>query len=144
MVVAAVEDRAAAAVVRDGGGGAPEALRTAWPSTRVQRCLFHVYMNVTELTDLKPRLAAGKSPRKAAVALSRVPDADPAAEWPASYNQREQDHEEFLDQKSHREDGTVADRRVARRRSRRRTTSSSHGTHASATCCAGTGVFVFT
>lgn len=75
-------------------------------------------MNITELTGLRPRLEAGKRLRKAAVALSRVSDADSAAEWLASYNQWEQDHKEFLDQKSHWEDGTVADqyRRVSPRR----------------------------
>lgn len=104
------------AVVRDSGGGVLKALRTVRPSTRVQRCLFHACMNITEPTGLRPRLEAGKSPRKAAVALPRVPDADPAAEWPASYNQREQDRKQFLGQKSHREDGTVADqhRRLAK------------------------------
>lgn len=61
------------AVVCDGGGGVPEALRTVWPSTRVQRCLFHVCMNITELTGLRPRLAAGRGLRKAAVApVSRL------------------------------------------------------------------------
>ena len=69
------------AAVCDGGGGVLKALRTVWPSTRVQRCLFHVCMNITELTGLRPRLEAGKSLRKAAVALSRVSDADSAAEW---------------------------------------------------------------
>lgn len=106
------------AAVCDGGGGVLKALRTVWPSTRVQRCLFHVCMNITELTGLRPRLEAGKSLRKAAVALSRVSDADSAAEWLASYNQWEQDQKEFLDQKSHWEDGTVADqhRRLAKAR----------------------------
>ena len=74
------------AVVCDGGGGVLKALRTVWLSTRVQHCLFHVCMNITELTGLRPRLEAGKSLRKAAVALSRVSDADSAAEWLASYN----------------------------------------------------------
>ena len=96
-----------------------KALRTVWPSTRVQRCLFHVCMNITELTGLRPRLEAGKSLRKAAVALSRVSDADSAAEWLASYNQWEQDHKEFLDQKSHWEDGTVADQHRRRAKARR-------------------------
>ena len=48
------------AVVVDGGGGVLKALRTYWPDTRVQRCLFHVCMNITALTGLKPRLEAGK------------------------------------------------------------------------------------
>jgi hypothetical protein len=99
-------------------------LRDVWPSTRVQRCLFHVCMNITGPTGLRPRLEAGRRLRKVAVALSRVSDAATAAEWMASYNRWERDFAGFLDQKSRWEDGTVADRHMrlakARRMVRRR------------------------
>jgi hypothetical protein len=91
----------------DGGGGVLKALRDVWPSTRVQRCLFHVCMNITGPTGLRPRLEAGRRLRKVAVALSRVSDAATAAEWMASYNRWERDFAGFLDQKSRWEDGTV-------------------------------------
>ena len=112
------------AAVCDGGGGVLKALRDVWPSTRVQRCLFHVCMNITGLTGLRPRLEAGRRLRKVAVALSRVSDAATAAEWMASYNRWERDFAGFLDQKSRWEDGTVADQHMrlakARRMVRRR------------------------
>ena len=112
------------AVVCDGGGGVPEALREQWPDAAVQRCLFHVCMNVTELTGMRPRLEAGRRLRRAAVALGRVHDAGSAAAWMASCNRWERDFAGFLDEKSVYRDGTVADRHErlveARRMIRRR------------------------
>lgn len=112
------------AAVCDGVGGVLKALRDVWPSTRVQRCLFHVCMNITGLTGLRPRLEAGRRLRKVAVALSHVSDAATAAEWMTSYNRWERDFVGFLDQKSRWEDGTVADQHMrlakARRMVRRR------------------------
>ena len=112
------------AVVCDGGGGLLKALRDRWPDTRVQRCLFHVCMNITELTGVRPRLEAGKRLRRVAVALSRVHDADSAAAWMASYNQWERDFAGFLGEKSEYRDGTIADQHArlvkARRMIRRR------------------------
>ena len=112
------------AAVVDGGGGALKALRVHWPETKVQRRLFHVCMNVTQLTGLRPRLDAGKRLREVAVALSRVTDADSTSAWLVAYNQWGQAHAAFLDGKSRHADGTVADqhRRLvkARRMIRRR------------------------
>ncbi len=114
------------AVVVDGGGGVLKALRAHQPETRVQRCLFHVCMNITRLTDLRPRPEAGKQLRKIAVELSRVTNEDSAAAWLVSYNRWEQEHAGFLDEKSEYTDGTVAEahqrpvkaRRMIRRRVR--------------------------
>lgn len=97
------------AVVVDGGGGVLKALRVHWPDAKVQRCLFHVCMNITHLTGLRPRLEAGKQLRRLAVALSRVTDADSAAAWLVSYNRWEQEHAGFLDEKSRYADGTIAE-----------------------------------
>lgn len=96
-------------VVCDGGGGLLKALRIAWPDTRVQRCLFHVCMNITELTGLRPRLAAGKRLRKLAVELSRVKTQENATAWLIAYNQWEQDFHSFLDEQSTYADGSIED-----------------------------------
>lgn len=112
------------AVVVDGGGGVLKALGTHWPDTRVQRCLFHVCANITQLTGLRPRLAAGKRLRSIAIALSRVTDPESAAAWLVSYNDWERESAGFLDEKSRYADGTVADQHArlvkARRMIRRR------------------------
>mgnify|MGYP004470566215 CR=1 FL=1 len=107
------------AVAVDGGGGIPKALRERRPDTKAQRCLFHVCMNVTQPTGIKPRSGAGKQLRKVAVALSRVTDTDAAAAWPASYSQWGQTYDAFLDEKSTYADGTIADRRQRLVRARR-------------------------
>ncbi len=113
-------------VVCDGGGGLLKALRIVWPDTRVQRCLFHVCMNISELTGTRPRLEAGKQLRKLAIGLSRVTTRDDAAAWLVAYNQWEQDFREFLDEHSRYADGSIEDthqrlvkaRRMMRRRIR--------------------------
>lgn len=112
------------AVVVDGGGGVLKALRTHWPDTKVQRCVFHVCMNITRLTGMRPRLEAGRRLREIAVELSRVTGPDSAAAWLSAYDGWEREHREFLDEKSRYADGTVAEthRRLveARRMIRRR------------------------
>ena len=107
------------AVVVDGGGGIPKALREHWPDTKAQRCLFRVCMNITQPIGIKPRSGAGKQLRKVAVALSRVTDTDAAAAWPASYNQWGQTYDAFLDGKSTYADGAIADRHQRLVRARR-------------------------
>lgn len=97
------------AVVCDGGGGLLKALRIAWPDTRVQRCLFHICMNITELTGLRPRLEAGRRLRKLAIGLSRVKTQQDAAAWLIAYNRWEQDFRSFLDEQSTYADGGVED-----------------------------------
>ncbi len=96
-------------VVCDGGGGLLKALKTVWPDTRVQRCLFHVCMKISELTGTRPRLDAGKQLRKLAIGLSRVTTRDDAAAWLVAYNQWEQDFHEFLDEHSQYADGSIED-----------------------------------
>ncbi|NEG90546.1 IS1249 family transposase [Bifidobacterium aerophilum] len=112
------------ALVCDGGGGIMKAVKTMWPDTRIQRCLFHVQANIFELTGMRPRLQAGRRLRGIAVALARVKTKDDAAAWLVSCNQWEQDFAAFLDEKSRYEDGSVNDmhRRLvkARRMIRRR------------------------
>lgn len=111
-------------VVCDGGGGLLKALRIAWPDTRVQRCLFHVCLNITELTGMRPRLEAGRRLRKLAIRLSRVKTREDATAWLTAYNQWEQDFRSFLDEHSRYADGSVEDthqrlvkaRRMIRRR----------------------------
>lgn len=96
-------------VVCDGGGGLLKALRIAWRGTRVQRCLLHVCMNISELTGMRPLLEAGKRLRRIAVRLSRAKTRDDAAAWLAACNQWEQDFAGFLDEQSRYGDGSMED-----------------------------------
>jgi hypothetical protein len=44
----------------DGGTGLRSALKDSWPSTRVQRCYFHIFRNIRRELTYQPRLPAGK------------------------------------------------------------------------------------
>ncbi len=68
-------------VVCDGGSGIPAALREVWPTTRVQRCLFHVQMNVRQHLTLQPRTLAGRRLLALSRMLSRVGTIEEAIEW---------------------------------------------------------------
>ena len=46
-------------VVCDGGQGIASAVKTTWPTTRIQRCVFHAYSAVKRKTTTRPRTQAG-------------------------------------------------------------------------------------
>ncbi|MBC6764783.1 IS256 family transposase, partial [Corynebacterium sp. LK22] len=48
-------------VVLDGGQGAYSAIKTCWPTTRIQRCLVHAQRVVRRYTTSRPRTDAGKA-----------------------------------------------------------------------------------
>lgn len=68
-------------VVTDGGSGIRSALANNWPETAVQRCIFHLQMNVTRELTRRPRLRAGRALRAIAMALSDIDDVDAAITW---------------------------------------------------------------
>lgn len=68
-------------VVCDGGSGIASALREAWPTTRVQRCIFHVRMNLRRHLTMRPRTLAGQHLAQIGRALSNVTTIDDAIQW---------------------------------------------------------------
>ncbi len=70
-----------AVVVCDGGSGIASALRSTWPETKAQRCLFHVQMNIRRHLTLNPRTDAGRALLRLSRALSSVWDVDGAITW---------------------------------------------------------------
>lgn len=46
-------------VVTDGGCGFAKAVARIWPTTAVQRCIFHVFCQVRRCTTTRPKLRAG-------------------------------------------------------------------------------------
>lgn len=112
-----------------GGGGIRKALRHAWPHARVQRCLFHICLNVGVILGTNPRHEASRQLLRLAKELTRVKDGDAMAIWLGAY--REMRHKDFLEQKSTWSDGSenglhqcfVKARNIMRRRIRERTIS---------------------
>ncbi|WP_426516397.1 IS1249 family transposase [Diaminobutyricibacter sp. McL0618] len=72
---------APAVIVCDGGTGIVSALRQSWPETRMQRCLFHVQMNIRQHLTLNPRTDAGRRLLGLSRALSTVRTVEDAIQW---------------------------------------------------------------
>jgi len=68
-------------VVTDGGSGIRSALAHTWPETIIQRCIFHIQLNVTRELTRKPRLHAGRALRQIALNLTNVHNFDEAITW---------------------------------------------------------------
>lgn len=68
-------------VVTDGGSGIRSALANTWPDTAIQRCIFHLQMNVTRELTRRPRLKGGRALRQIAMNLSDVRDVEAAITW---------------------------------------------------------------
>jgi hypothetical protein len=68
-------------VVTDGGTGIRSALANAWPDTKIQRCIFHIQLNVTRELTRTPRLHAGRALRQIALNLTDIHDIDSAITW---------------------------------------------------------------
>lgn len=60
-------------------GSAPLPLH--WPDTVIQRCIFHLQLNVTRELTRNPRLRAGRDLRHIALALSDLHTVDDAITW---------------------------------------------------------------
>ncbi|MFC0265718.1 IS1249 family transposase [Alloscardovia macacae] len=87
-------------VVSDGSNGFASAVNTVWPSTRIQRCLFHVHNQIIRCTTRKPQLQAGKELYALAERIARRMTASQAQQWVKDYNQWCQTWDEFLKQKT--------------------------------------------
>src|SRR5690606_22655020 len=68
-------------VVCDGGSGIASALRQEWQGTRVQRCIFHIRMNLRRHLTLTPRTPAGRHLAQIGRTLSEVASIEDAIEW---------------------------------------------------------------
>lgn len=87
-------------VVTDGGGGIEKARRVQWPSTRVQRCVFHAFEQVKRCTTTRPRTQAGVDLYDIAKKLLKVDDANSAAIWLASFAGWCSDYDDFLKERT--------------------------------------------
>jgi hypothetical protein len=68
-------------VICDGGTGIAAAVHTIWPGTKIQRCLFHVQLNIRQHLTLKPRTDAGRRLLALSRMLSQVHTIQDAIDW---------------------------------------------------------------
>lgn len=87
---------APAVAVIDGGSGLAAAIGDDWPTTRIQRCYFHIFQTVRRHHTFKPRLDAAREILTLTKALMNVRDADQAIMWLQAYHAWEQKWDEFL------------------------------------------------
>lgn len=92
-------------VVSDGGTGFSKALKKAWPGTRHQRCLFHVYSQVRRYTTGRPQTAAGRDLLTLAIDLLHVETKGEVDQWVDSFIHWMKKYNEFLSQMTHDEYG---------------------------------------
>lgn len=83
-------------LVSDGARGLAKAASIIWPSTRIQRCVFHAASQVRRYTTLNPKLKCGRELLGIANKLTKVKDADSAAAWLIGYNDWCMKWERFL------------------------------------------------
>lgn len=100
-------------VVIDGGSGLHAALREHWPTTRVQRCYFHIFQTVRRHTTFTPRLEAGREILALTRTLMAVKDLDHAAAWLGSYATWEARWDAFLAHRTHARPDTARPRGIS-------------------------------
>ncbi|MFC0316485.1 IS1249 family transposase, partial [Gordonia phosphorivorans] len=82
--------------VIDGGSGLAAAIADTWPTTRTQRCYFHIFQTVRRHHTFRPRLDAGREILTLTKALMNVRNVDQAVLWLQAYNDWEQKWDQFL------------------------------------------------
>lgn len=88
-------------VVCDGGTGMNSALRTAWPNTKIQRCLYHVQAHVRSKLTMHPRLEAGRRLAALTKNLTPITTASEAILWSKALNLWYQDWAVMLKERTY-------------------------------------------
>lgn len=87
-------------VVCDGGSGFGKALSYAWPDSRVQRCLFHVWNQIRSATSLRPQTRCGVELLSLGKRLLLVGTVSQAEKWVQDYLDWTRTWKYFLSQKT--------------------------------------------
>lgn len=86
--------------VSDGGPGFRKACKHVWPTTKIQRCLFHVYMTIRTATTLHPRLLPGQQLLRIGKSLLKGKTLDHAVHWVTMYSTWYETWHDWLDEKT--------------------------------------------
>ncbi|QNE89364.1 IS1249 family transposase [Corynebacterium incognita] len=87
-------------VVLDGGQGAYSAIKSCWPTTRIQRCLVHAQRVVRRYTTSRPRTPAGHTIYALALKLTQITNTEQAAEWVINLHEFGEVYKSFLNEKT--------------------------------------------
>ena len=86
--------------VIDGGQGAASAIKTCWPTTKIQRCLVHGQRVVRRHTTARPRTDAGRAIYKLALNLTTITTLDETAAWGAQLHGYGNVYRDWMNQKT--------------------------------------------
>lgn len=96
-------------VIIDGGPGIRRAIAQVWPTTRIQRCIFHVQAQLMRATTQNPRLDAGKDLLHLARTLGSITRLAQADAWVNAYYAWLGTYDAFLAETSKHADGIERD-----------------------------------
>jgi hypothetical protein len=102
---------APAYVVCDGQKGMLKAIQTVWPTTIVQRCRFHAWLNVKAKLTLHPETDAGKQLLSLTRALLHVHTKRQARRWKRQLKQWYRKHGSYIAEKTVTSDPRARQRR---------------------------------
>ena len=98
---------APAMVVSDGGPGFRKALKRVWPKAKLQRCIFHAFLQVKRYTTGRPKTIAGIEMYMIAKDLLMIKDLGQAANWVTRLINWRIKHKTFLSEMTRDEKGKL-------------------------------------
>ncbi len=90
-----------ALVVTDGAKGALNAIAHCWPSTMIQRCLFHVQTNNRTDLTLRPKTPAGKALAALSTQLTSITTPEQAQHWVSLLAQFHTQYRSYLKERTY-------------------------------------------
>ena len=87
-------------VVCNGQNGLINAIKSIWFNTKIQRCLFHVWMNVRQKLTLNPKTQAGQELLCLSRELLEIKSIEQANVWQYKFKIWKDKYYEFISQKS--------------------------------------------
>lgn len=83
------------------------AISEDWPTTRIQRCYFHIFQTVRRHHTFNPRTEAGREILTLTRVLMNIRNADQAVLWLQIYNEWEQRWDQFLRHRTYAKTHTI-------------------------------------
>lgn len=87
-------------VVLDGRAGLLAATQATWPTTKIQRCHFHVLKRARILLTMQPKTKAGQTIRRLLLDLKYVQTRRQRRRWIRTYRKWEHHYDQFLKERT--------------------------------------------
>lgn len=87
-------------VVCDGEKGLLSAINDVWPKAKIQRCIFHVWMNIRQKLTLKPETQPGVELLCLGKTLLKIKTLEQMSQWLANFQKWKDKYKDFINEKS--------------------------------------------